>query len=248
MSDPRVAEPGEDPGRLLDRGEGGRGRLDRRRERRGAAAAGGLRGGAEGRRQPGPQRRPRRPDRRLLQARLRRPAGMDLALRRVDGRQRRRADRDRRQHQHPRALRGAAGAPDAAPVGHRRPDDAGDEAQRRGRLPLVLHALPDQRLRLGGGDEPGRLRRLLLRRLPGRRRRPADRLEARLGGDDAAGRVDRGPRGGAGDGARAPTSSSASPAASSSPATATTTCPTASSSPARSRTRSRARSASTCRR
>ena len=55
--------------------------------------------------QPGPQRRPRRPDRRLLQARLRRPAGMDLALRRVDGRQRRRADRDRRQHQHPRALR-----------------------------------------------------------------------------------------------------------------------------------------------
>ena len=41
----------------------------------------------------------------------------------------------------------AAGAPDAAPVGDRRPDGAGDEAQRRGRLPLVLHALPDQRLR-----------------------------------------------------------------------------------------------------
>ena len=136
--------------------------------------------------QPGPQRRPRRADRRLLQARLRRPAGMDLALRRVDGRQRRRADRDRRQHQHPRALRRAAGAPDAAPVGHRRPDGAGDEAQRRGRFPLVLHALPDQRLRLRGGDEPGRLRRLLLRRLPGRRRRPAERLEARLGGDRCA--------------------------------------------------------------
>ncbi len=31
-------EPGEDPGRLLDRGEGGRRRLDRRRERGGAAA------------------------------------------------------------------------------------------------------------------------------------------------------------------------------------------------------------------
>ena len=64
----------------------------------------------------------------------------------------------------------------------------------------------------------------------------------------AAGGVDRGPRGGAGDRARAPTSRSESPAASSSPASATTTCPTASSSPARSRTRSRARSASTCRR
>ena len=37
---------------------------------------------------------------RLLQARHRRAAGMDLAVRRVDGRQRRRADRDRRQHQH----------------------------------------------------------------------------------------------------------------------------------------------------
>ena len=34
MRDPRVQTPGEDPGRLLDRGEGGRGRLDRRRERR----------------------------------------------------------------------------------------------------------------------------------------------------------------------------------------------------------------------
>ncbi len=136
---------------------------------------------------------------------------------------------------------GAAGAPDPAPDGHRRPDGAGDEAQRRGRLPLVLHAVPDQRLRLGGGDEPRRLRGLLLRRLPRRRRRPADRLGARLGRDQAAGRVDRGPRGGAGDRARGPTSGSASPAASSSPATAATTCPTASSSPARSRTRSRAR-------
>ena len=81
-------------------------------------------------------------------------------------------------------------------------DGAGDGAQRRGRVPLVLHALPDQRLRLRGGDEPGRLRGLLLRRLPGRRRRPADRLEAGLGGDRAAGRVDRGPRGGPGHRAR----------------------------------------------
>ena len=55
-----------------------------------------------------------------------------------------------------------------APVGDRRADGAGDEAQRRGRLPLVLHALPDQRLRVRGRDEPGRLRGLLLRRLPGR--------------------------------------------------------------------------------
>ena len=47
---------------------------------------------------------------------------------------------------------------------------AGDGAQRQGRVPLGLHAVPDQRLRLRGGDEPGRLRGLLLRRLPGRRR------------------------------------------------------------------------------
>ena len=37
---PSGGEPGEDPGRLLDQGEGGRGRLDRRRERRRAAAHG----------------------------------------------------------------------------------------------------------------------------------------------------------------------------------------------------------------
>ena len=49
---------------------------------------------------------------------------------------------------------GAARAPDPPPDGDRRADGAGDGAQRRGRVPLVLHALPDQRLRLGGGDEP----------------------------------------------------------------------------------------------
>ena len=74
MRDPRAGRAGEDPGRLLDRGQGGRGRLDRRRERRRAAAAGRLRGGAEGRRPSGPQRRPRGPDRGLLQARLATPS------------------------------------------------------------------------------------------------------------------------------------------------------------------------------
>ncbi len=39
-------------------------------------------------------------------------------------------------------------------TGDRRPAGEDDGAQRRGRLPLVLHALPDQRLRLGGRDEP----------------------------------------------------------------------------------------------
>src|SRR6201995_2183919 len=94
------AEPGEDPGRLLDQSERGGGRLDRRRERRRPAAARGLRRGAESGREPGAERRPRRADRGLLQTRLRPAAGMDLAVRRVDGRQRRRADRDRREHQY----------------------------------------------------------------------------------------------------------------------------------------------------
>src|SRR4051794_10752975 len=74
------AEPGKDPGRLLDQGEGGGGRLHRRRECCRPAAVGGLRGGAEGGRQPGPERRPRRADRRLLQTRLRQATGMDLAV------------------------------------------------------------------------------------------------------------------------------------------------------------------------
>ena len=189
------------------------------------------------------------PDRRLLQARLRRAARVDLAVRRVDGRQRRRADRDRRQHQHARALRRSP--PERQTLRQSATGDlmnAGDGAQRRGRLPLVLHALPDQRLRLRGGDEPGRLRGLLLRRLPRRRRRPADRLEAGLGGDASAWPSGSRATRRCGSPRPAPTSSSASPAARSSPASATTTCPTASSSPARSRTRSRARSASTCRR
>ena len=135
----------------------------------------------------------------------------------------------------------AARAPDPPPDRDRPGAEPDDGAQRRRRVPLVLHAVPDQRLRLRGGDEPRRLRGLLLRRLPGRRRRPADRLEAGLGRVRAPRRLDRGPRGGARSPRRAPTSSSASPVAPSSPASATTTCPTASSSPARSRTRSRAR-------
>ncbi len=93
-----------------------------------------------------------------------------------------------------------------------------------------------------------RLRGLLLRRLPGDRRRPASAPGRGLRGDQAARRLDPGPRGGPRDRRRAPTCGSASRAARSSPPTASTTCPTASSSPARSRTRSRARSASTCRR
>ena len=58
--------------------------------------------------------------RRLLQARQRRPARLDLAGRRVAARERRRPDRDRRLDQHPRALGGPARAPDPPPGGDRR--------------------------------------------------------------------------------------------------------------------------------
>ncbi len=73
-----------------------------------------------------------------------------------------------------------ARAPDPPPDRDRPGAEPDDGAQRRRRFPLVLHALPDQRLRVGGRDEPRRLRGLLLRRLPRRRPGPADRLEARL--------------------------------------------------------------------
>ena len=168
---PQSGEPGEDPGRLLDQGESGRGGLDRRRGRRRAPAAGDLRRGAEGGRPPDPQRRPRRAGGDLLRERQRRAARVGLAADGVDGRQRRRADRRRRQRQHARTLEDPAGAPDPAPDRDRPGAEPDDGAQRRRRFPLVLHAVPDQRLRLGGRDEPRRLRGLLLRRLPRRRSR-----------------------------------------------------------------------------
>ena len=134
--------------------------------------------------QPDPQRRPRRPGRRLLQARLRRAARMDLAA--SPSGWSTTPTCGSRSAPAPTPASSPGSRPSARPAARRRPAtlmNAGDGAQRRGRLPLVLHALPDQRLRLRGGDEPRRLRGLLLRRLPGRRRRPADRLEAGLGGD-----------------------------------------------------------------
>ena len=81
MRDPRVGEPGEDPRRLLDPGQGGRDLPDRGPERRRAADRRGLRGGPGGRRPPGRRDVVRRASSRLLRARLRRPARVDLAAR-----------------------------------------------------------------------------------------------------------------------------------------------------------------------
>ena len=112
-----------------------------------------------------------------------------------------------------------------------------DAALGGGRVPLGADAVPHARLRERGRHVAARVRGLLLRGLPGDRRRPGHRLAAPVRRGQAPGRVDRGQGGGAHHGARAPTSRSASPAATGSPASASTTCPTASSSPARSRTR-----------
>ena len=208
-----------------------------------AADRGRLRGGARGRRPPGRRRCRSRGRPRLLRARLGRAARLGLAAGGVGGRGGRLPDRDRRRHQHARALRRSPRS--ARPRRQAATRQLMETTMRRaaeGDAPLGLHALPDQRLRLRRRDEPGRVRGLLLPGLPGRRRRPARRLEARVGGVRAPRGVDPGPRGGPHHRARAPTSRSGSRAARSSPPTASTTCPTASSSPARSRTRSRARS------
>ena len=53
-----------------------------------------------------------------------------------------------------------------------------DAARGRGQLPLVAHAVPDARVRERGGHVAGRLRGLLLRGVPGDRRRPGDRVAA----------------------------------------------------------------------
>ena len=103
---------------------------------------------------------------------------VDLAGRGVGGRERRRPDRGDGEPEHPRALPGAARAPGEAPGRDPAADEAGDGAERRGHLPLGAHPVPDPRLRVRGGDGPGRLRGLLLRRLPGDRRRPRRRLGA----------------------------------------------------------------------
>ena len=79
-------------------------------------------------------------------------------------------DRDRRRHQHARS------SPGSRPSARRMRQAATRELMKRmmeraaeGTASLGLHALSDQRLRLGRRDEPARLRGLLLPRLPRRR-------------------------------------------------------------------------------
>ena len=216
-----------------------------------AAAAGGLRGGAAGRRQP---------DRSTSRSRAQSAAYFELAsdaqldwispiaewaVENADVRIAVGAE-----HQHPRALAGRRPSADARARRRRSDADGEDDGARAPRASYrwALHAVPDPRLRVRGGDVPAPTTRTSTT-APASRPTPtrSTAWERAVGGDQAARRVDRGPRGGPRHRRRAPTSRSASPAARSSPATASTTCPTASSSPARSRTRSRARSPSTCR-
>ena len=127
---------------------------------------------------------------------------VDLAGGRVGRRERRRAHRGDGEPEHPSALPGSARAPGEAPGGDPAADEASDGAQRRGHLSLGAHPLPDARLRLRGGDGPGRLRGLLLRGLPRDRRRSGRCLGASVRGDQAARRLDPRAFGGARNGRR----------------------------------------------
>ena len=163
MRDPTSRQPGPDPGRLLDRGEGGRHLPDRGRDRRRAAARGGLRGGARGRRAPGPRRPLEGQIADLLQARVRRPARVGLAAA-PSGRPRR-PTAGSRSAPTPTPVSCPASPPSARPRAGRRPATLMETTMKRsaeGELPLGLHAVPDQRLRRRRRDEPGRLRGLLL--------------------------------------------------------------------------------------
>ena len=66
----------------------------------------------------------------------------------------------------------------ARPEGAQGADGDVDAPRRGRRVPLGADAVPDSRPRRRGGPLPARVRRLLLRRLPGHRRRAGDRLGA----------------------------------------------------------------------
>ena len=93
----------------------------------------------------------------------------------------------------------SAGRPEEAgprPAGAPAAHGDHDAAIRRGRAPLGADALPQPRVRERGGDVAERVRGLLLRGLPRRRRRPGDRVGAPGRRGQAAGRLDRGQAGG----------------------------------------------------
>ena len=129
----------------------------------------------------------------VLRARLRRAARVGLAGRRVGRRERRRAIAVMARHEHPRALPGRRPSARPAPGGDAELMKTAMERSAEGELSLGADPVPDQRLRPEAEMSLGRLRGLLLRRLPGRPRRPGRGLGAGSGGDQAARGMDRGP-------------------------------------------------------
>ena len=125
-----------------------------------------------------------RASRRLLRARLRRAARVGLAAVASGGRGGRLPDRDRRRDQHPRALRRSIrSARRKRQRGHPDADGDDDEARRpRASHRWVYTLFPTDAYASDAEMSLARVRGLLLRRLPGRRRRPGRRLGARLGG------------------------------------------------------------------
>ena len=171
-------------------------------ERRRGARAVGLRGGAARRRPAGHAAHHRGGAVGLLRPGRRGAARLDPAARRMGGRERRRAHRRDGRRQRARALEGRSKEAGARAEGAQGADGDLDEPLGGRRVPLGADAVSHARVRERGGDVAARLRGLLLRSLPCRRLRPADRLAAPVGPGEPPGRVDRGQGAGAHQGAR----------------------------------------------
>ena len=179
---------------------------DRGPDRGRAAGRGGLRGGLDGRRAPDRLAVASTASRPPTSARLRRPARVDLAALELGGRGVGLPDRDLAPTPTPASSPGSRpSARRSASAATRELMETMMERSAEGEHRWVGTLYPTNAYASDAEMSLRRLRGLLLPRLPRRRRRPARRLEARLGGVPPARRVDRGPRGGAGSPPRGPT-------------------------------------------
>ena len=109
---------------------------------------------------------------RLLRAGLGRAARLGVAHREVGRRARRRAHRDHGRRQRARAPARRSGKQARAQKARKPLMETSMQRAAEGDAPLGAHALPHRGLRRRGGHVAARVRGLLLRGVPGRRRRP----------------------------------------------------------------------------